>query len=445
MTAVKNIVKDFYTVDDALTMDFEKIKQLQLDHLNRERTLAANAKYFKTAENSTFIDHKGQKHVDMIGAVGVCSVGNNNEFVWENLQKAFKAKNYMMGCVSVNNMAAVFAHDFALITPGQKLVRIQTATGGGEANEGALKLVKIATRNDPSRKHVLSTLNGFHGKTVATVTLGGKDLWKSFQGDMLPNVDHVPFGDADALEKALSTRKYCGFFVEPIQGEGGIIVPPDGYLKKARELCTKYGTYMVADEIQCGCARTGKMWACDWENVVPDCLVFAKGISGALIPFAGYACTEELWNAAYGSLETCFHHTATYQNNGLSAAAGIASLQYILEHDLADEAFKKGKYFLEGLKAVADKYPNIVKEVRGKGLMIGMEFQRVKKGLEEKYGEYYAVEGERYLQDEYRVQILHTINNPAVFRFLPPLTVPMEDIEYTIKAFEGTLKHLAAL
>ena len=178
--------------------------------------------------------------------------------------------------------------------------------------------------------------------------------------------------------------------MEPIQGEGGIIVPPEGYLTQVRELCDKYDTYFVADEIQAGCARTGKMWAVDHEGVVPDCLTFAKGFSGGLIPFGGYICKEELYEAAYGSVETCFHHTATYQENGISAAAGLASLEYILEHDLISAAAEKGEYFIGELKRIGEKYPGIFKEIRGKGLMIGLETYETPEAYKLQFGDYYA-------------------------------------------------------
>lgn len=123
---------------------------------------------------------------------------------------------------------------------------------------------------------------------------------------------NLPFGDLNALEDCLKTREVCAFFIEPIQGEGGIRFHPQGYLKAARELCTRYGTYLVCDEIQTGLGRTGKMWACQHEEVVPDVIVFAKGFSGGFVQLAGYLCTDEVWNAAYGQPETCFHHTVTF-------------------------------------------------------------------------------------------------------------------------------------
>lgn len=432
----KELLNGFYSIDDAIAMDFETTKELQLTHLNRERTLNGGSKFFTRAEDCYFTDHEGNRHLDMIGAVGVVTVGNNNEFVWNEIEKVFRTKQYMMGTIAYHNIAAAFAHDLSLLSPGGKLTKVGTATGGAEAVEGTIKLVKLASRNKPNKTRILACEGAFHGKTTGAVSVGGKEKWRMYQHPLMECVDHIPYGDSRVLEEYLSKGCYMAFYVEPIQGEGGIIVPPEGYLKEVRRLCDKYDTYMVADEIQCGCARTGKMWAVDHEDVVPDCLTFAKGFSGGLIPFGGYLCTEELYEAAYGSVETCFHHTATYQENGISAAAGLASLEYILENDLIQAAAEKGSYFMNALKKIQEKYPQIIKEVRGKGLMIGLETYEIPEGFKEGYGDYFADPINNDLVEKYRIQANHTINNPAVFRFLPPLTIKKEDLDYALASME---------
>jgi len=430
-------IEGFYTIDDAIKFDYEKCKELQLKHLNKTRTLCGNAKYFVKAEGCKFIDYEGKEHLDMIGAVGVCSVGNNNEFVWNEIKKVFDSKQYMMGTVAFHNVASAFAANMAKLSPGGQLTKMGTSTGGAEAIEGTIKLVKLASRNKKNKEgnRILACEGAFHGKTTGAVSVGGKEKWRMYQHPVMECVDHVPYGDAEALEKVLGTGKYIAFYVEPIQGEGGIIVPPVGYLKKARELCTKYDTIMVVDEIQTGCGRTGKLWCCEHEGIVPDVIAFAKGFSGGLIPFGGYICKEEIYEAAYGSAETAFHHTATYQENGLSAAAGIATLQFLFENNLIEAAGEKGEYFMGELRKIQEKYPTVIKEIRGKGLLIGMEFHKMKPGFEEKYGATYAYIVESALVDKYRIQTVFTINNDAVFRFLPPLTISKEDIDYAVQAF----------
>jgi putrescine aminotransferase len=369
----------------------------------------------------------------------VVTVGNNNPYIWNELEKTFKAKYYMMGTVAYHSIAAAFAYNMAKLSPGGQLTKMGTSCGGAEAIEGSIKLVTLASRNKAGKDRILACEGAFHGKTSGAVSVGGKEVWRMYQHPLMECVDHIPYGDAAALEEALSKGCYMAFYTEPIQGEGGIIVPPEGYLAKARELCDKYDTIFVVDEIQAGCGRTGKLWCVEHENVVPDVIVFAKGFSGGLIPFGGYICKEDIYEAAYGTPETCFHHTATYQENGMSTAAGLASLQFILENDLIKQAEEKGNYFMGKLKELQEKYPNIIKEVRGKGLMIGMEFYPIPEKYREGYGDYYADPVNNDLVDKYRIQVNHTINNPAVFRFLPPVTIPKEYIDYTIESVEKAI------
>jgi putrescine aminotransferase len=446
MKKVKDVYREFYTVDDAINMDVDTVKNLQETYSNKLKVVLSGGKYFKKAENAGFIDHEGKRHVDMMGAVGVMTVGNNNPFIWEQIEKVFKAKSYIMGAVSYHNIAAAFYRNLALTTPGQKLTKAQISGGGAEAIEGVIKLCKIAQRNKPNKTKILSTINAFHGKTAGAVSVGGKDTWQMYQGGLLlDQVTHIPFNDVEALKKELSTGIYQGFIVEPIQGEGGVHVATDEFMQTAREYCDKYDTIFVADEIQTGCCRTGKFWAVEWPDVIPDVITFGKGISGGLIPLAGYIAKAEIYDAAYGSAETAFHHTATYQGNAIAAAAGIAALQFMIENDLCTAALEKGKIIKDAMLEAQKKYPGIIKEVRGRGCLIGVEFEPVQAGLAEKYGANWAMECEHYFSEEFRIQIMHSFNNPKVFRWLPPLTAPMEDIEYALDAFDKSVEHVYKL
>ncbi|EPY51961.1 hypothetical protein SPOG_00382 [Schizosaccharomyces cryophilus OY26] len=406
------VPQGLWSFDDAMKMAPETVRNLQLAHLNKLRTI------------------RGQQHLDLIGGVGVVTVGNNNEYVWNCLQKCFNEKLYMMGSISYRNLAAAFGSNMALLSPGQKLTRTWTATGGAEANEGVIKLIRLATRYKINNKRFLSTLNSFHGKTTGSVFLGGKEKWQKYQSPSLFDVDYVPYGDFHALEVALMSGIYRAFVVEPIQGEGGVIVPPPGYFAKARELCTKYDTYLVLDEIQTGCGRTGKFWACEHENIIPDCISFAKGFSGGLIPFGGYIATEELWNAAYGTVETV---------NTLGLAAGVATIDFIYQNNLLDRANKLGGIMFDRLSKLQTRYPDIIKEIRGRGMMVGIEFFRLPAVAQEVFGEFYALPIVNDLADNHRVQVYCSLNNPSVFRFLPPLTIPEKDLDEGLKSVEDAV------
>jgi putrescine aminotransferase len=446
----RSLPEGFITVDDALRLSKAEVRELQMKHQNAAKLELAEAlgaaRMFVRGDNDRLWDDEGNLHYDMIAGVGAIGVGNCNRFIWEQLEKIRTMPIFY--ALGYHNMASALAKNLAITSPGGKLTRMWTGGGGGaEANEGAIKLCKMAARG--SRPRVASLMGAYHGKTTGSLALTGSEKWKKYQFPLMPAVN-LPFGDLNALEDCLKTRDVCAFFVEPIQGEGGIRFHPQGYLKAARELCTRYGTYLVCDEIQTGLGRTGKMWACEHDEVVPDVIVFAKGFSGGFVQLAGYICTDEVWNAAYGQPETCFHHTVTFGESPLACAAGIASLQYIFDHDLIREAARKGEFLLAGLRRIAAKYPRVVKEVRGRGLMIGIEFHLADKTLREMVGNRAAAReaiGGRIasiLMNKHNVQVMFTINNPIVIRMLPPLSVRRETMEYALRAFESACEEVEA-
>ena len=445
----KHAPAGFITVDDALKLDKAQIRELQMKHQNAVKLELAEmlgaARMYVKGDNDKLWDEDGNLHYDMIAGVGAMSMGNSNMFIWEQIEKVKQIPVFY--ALGYHHMASSLANNLAIASPGGKLTRMWTGGGGGaEANEGAIKLCKMAAHG--TRPRIASVMGAYHGKTAGSLALTGSEKWKKYQFPLMP-AENLPFGDLVALEDCLKTRDVCAFFIEPIQGEGGIKLHPEGYLKAARELCTKYGTYMVCDEIQTGVGRTGKMWACEHDDVIPDVIVFAKGLSGGFMPLAGYICTEEVWDAAYGNPETCFHHTVTFGESPLTCAAGIASLQYIYDNDLINRAAVMGEHIQGRLKEIAAKYPKVIKEVRGRGLMIGIEFHLAGKTLKEMVGNRAAAQeaiGARIaaiLMNTYNVQVMFTINNPIVIRMLPPLAVTQETVDYSMKAFESACAEVA--
>ncbi len=441
----------FLTVDQALQLTKEQIRELQMKHQNGTKLELAEmigaAQMFVRGDNDRLWDNEGNLHYDMIAGVGAIGMGNCNPFIWEQIEKLKDVPVFY--ALGYHSMASALAHNLAITSPGGKLTRMWTGGGGGaEANEGAIKLVKMASKGH--RPRLASIVGAYHGKTTGSLALTGSDKWRKYQHPLLPATVNLPFGDLVALEDCLKTRDVAALFIEPIQGEGGIRLHPEGYMKAARELCTQYGTYLVCDEIQTGLGRTGKLWACEHDDIVPDVIVFAKGFSGGYMPLAGYICTEELWNAAYGDPETCFHHTVTFGESPLTCAAGIASLQYVFDNDLVAEAARKGDYLMGKLREIAARFPAVIKEVRGRGLMIGIEFHLAGKTLKEMVGNQAAAKeaiGAKVaaiLMNEHRVQVMFTINNPIVIRMLPPLAVTQETMDYALQAFEAACQEVAA-
>ena len=235
----------------------------------------------------------------------------------------------------------------------------------------------------------------------------------------------------------------AAFIVEPIQGEGGVIVPPAGYLNAAKELCHRYGALFVVDEIQTGLGRTGKMFACDHEGVEPDVMCLAKSLGGGIMPIGAFITTEEIWNAAYGGVEKCLLHTSTFGGNTWATAAGIAALEVIQTENLPQRPLA-GRLFAVRLTQLTGETP--LSTVRGKGLLVGVEFEQPAKGIMAKLAgainklasEYLGSMVAGVLLNEYRIITAYTLNNPNVIRLEPPLVVSREQIDVVLNALDET-------
>jgi ornithine--oxo-acid transaminase len=235
--------------------------------------------------------------------------------------------------------------------------------------------------------------------------------YKEGFGPLTPGFKVVPFGDAAAVEKAI-TPNTCAIIVEPIQGEGGVIVPPQGYLTKLRELCTRHNVLMVADEVQTGLGRTGKLFACNWENVKPDAMILGKALAGGMYPVSVFLATE----AVMGVFKPG-DHGSTFGGNPLGAAIGRAALNVLVEEKLADRANDLGEWFMGELRQIDSPH---IKDVRGKGLLIGVEMKR-ESGTARPYCEALAERG-----------ILCKETHDQVVRFAPPLVVEKKDLEWAL-------------
>lgn len=283
----------------------------------------------------------------------------------------------------------------------------------------------------------------FHGKTLGALSVTGRKKYQKAFQPLLPGCISVPFGNLEALESKLKQKTAATFIVEPIQGEGGIILPPAGYLSGARQICSKYGTLLIIDEIQTGLGRTGEMFACQHEGVTPDILCLAKSLGGGVMPIGAYISTDEVWGKAYGSMDKALLHTSTFGGNTWAAAAAIETLEMIYDENLPQRANDSGNYLLAKLHRLKEKYP-LVKDVRGRGLMLGIEFNqpeglaaKASFGLVNKLSEEYMggmIAGE--LLNKYRIITAYTLNNPNVIRLEPPLNVTREQIDILLQALE---------
>lgn len=431
---------DILKVEDALHLPATKVKEYHKNYLNSGLAgmlaLLDLDKVFVRARGVQVWDAEGKEYLDFLGGFGSLNVGHNHPVVLAALEKVQHLPQFIQSSPGV--LAAALACNLARITPGN-LQRSFFGNSGCEAVEGALKLARAAT----GKKEFIYCHGSFHGKSFGALSVTGREKYQQPFEPLLPGCVAVPFGDADALAYELKKGKAAAFIVEPIQGEGGVIIPPPGYLAAARKLCSSYGALLIVDEVQTGFGRTGAMFACAEEGVVPDVLCLAKSLGGGVMPVGAFVTTDEIWKKAYGSMEKALLHTSTFGGNNRAAAAAIAAIQVILEENLVAAAKEKGEYLLAGLARLKERFP-LIKDVRGRGLLVGIEFNqpgglaaRLTGGLTDKLaGEYTGslVAGE--LLNKHGIITAYTLNNPNVIRLEPPLTVTREQIDRVLNALE---------
>ncbi|ADL07702.1 aspartate aminotransferase family protein [Thermosediminibacter oceani] len=430
-----------FKIEDVETLNRNEVKKLYSEYVNPGLTsilglLNFDRTYIK-AEGCYVWDAEGQRYLDFLGAYGALNLGHNPPEVLEALKTVSQRPNLLQA--TLNPYAAVLAHNLSMIAP-EGLKHSFFCNSGTEAVEGALKTARAAT----GKQKIISCDGSFHGKTFGALSATGRDKYKGPFLPLVPGFERVPYGDLEALEAKLKEGNVAAFIVEPIQGEGGIVIPPKGFLKGARELCDRYGALLIVDEIQTGFGRTGRMFACEEEGVRPDIMCVAKSLGGGVMPIGAFITTEEVWNKAYSGMDKCLLHTSTFGGNTFACAAGIAAINAIVEKKLTERAAELGNYFLSRLKNLQEKF-GIIKEVRGRGLMIGIEFEPPVKGFMSKitggiinklYEEFTGALVAGELLNKHRVITAYTLNNPNVIRLEPPLVVSKEDIDEVLSALE---------
>ncbi len=313
-------------------------------------------------------DAAGKEYLDFVAGYGSLNLGHNHPEVVAAIRAALAEDVPGFSPSAINPLAAALAEQLATIAP-PGLEMVFFGNSGTEAVEAALKLARRAT----GRTGLLYCERSFHGKTFGSLSVTGNRAYQRPFEPLVPGCESVPFGDVDALERALSSRRFAGFVVEPVQAEGGMNVPPADYLPTAQNLCRKSGTLLIADEVQTGFGRTGTMFAVDGLHVEPDVMAVAKSLSGGLIPIGAMLVRRDLWMKAYGALESFALHTSTFGGGSLACAAGLAAVRIFRESEVIANAAARGRQLLSGLRPLPARY-SVVKEIRGQGLLIGIEF-----------------------------------------------------------------------
>jgi len=371
-----------------------------------------------TGDGVEIVDHTGKRYLDFAGGYGVFTLGYRHPRV----VAAVKAQLDVMalsGRTMFNPLLGRLAKRLAELTPGDLQISF-FSNSGTEAVEAALKLARAATH----RAKIVATADAFHGKTLGALSASGNEVYRAPFAPLVPDVVHVPFGDLDALAGALDGA--AAFVVEPIQGEGGVNVPPPGYLAGARALCDRTGALLVADEVQTGLGRCGALFACDLAGVVPDVMTLAKGLSGGVVPIGATIARASAWNAAYAQAPLL--HTSTFGGNELACAAALAALDVLVDDDLAANARARGAELLAGARALAERFPTVVADARGAGLLVGLELRH------EGYAGTIIPELLRR-----GVTAAWTLNRQRVIRLEPALIVTAGQIATALAALEAAV------
>lgn len=363
-------------------------------------------------------DTKGKKYIDFLAGIAVNVVGHNYKPLVDAVSKQ---AGKMIHCSNLY-------YTEVQVEAAEKLKKLSGmdkvffGNSGAEANEGAIKLArKYATNIDPEKIQIISALHSFHGRTLATLTATGQDHYHHGFGPLPAGFDYVPYNDIQALEAKMSD-KTCAVMLEAIQGEGGVYVPDPDYLPKVRALCDKYNAVLIFDEVQCGMGRTGTFFGCQQFGVKPDIVTLAKGLAGG-VPIGAFMATDKVANAFHAG-----DHGSTFGGNPLACAAACVVLDALIDGNLMENAKEIGAYLQSKFEAYKAKYPNLIKEVRGRGLILGMELTRPGREIANECLDYGAI-------------INCTAGN--VLRFVPPLNITKAHVDELISVLDKVLPKYA--
>lgn len=397
-------------------------KNIELEQLYGAQNYAPLPVVLTRGEGVYVWDDAGNRYIDMMSAYSAVSHGHCHPKLIKVLQEQ-AAKLNIVSRAFYTDQLGVFLERICALTGFEKALPMNT---GAEAVETALKAARkwayTVKGVEADQAEIIACSGNFHGRTIAIVGMSTEPQYKAHFGPFSKGFNIIPYGDAKALEKAI-TKNTAAFLVEPIQGEGGIIVPEAGYLKACESICKKHNVLMICDEIQTGLGRTGKLLACQHEDVKPDAVLLGKALGGGLLPASLFLSSKEVMDVF-----TPGDHGSTFGGNPLAAAVAKAAIEVLIDEHLVSRAEKLGDYFLERLKHIESPF---IKEVRGKGLLIGLELERQCPAHDVCL---------KLLEHGILTKETHT----TVIRFAPPLVVTESEIDTVVKALEHVLAEVHA-
>lgn len=422
--------------------------ELHREHINPQfarvlKTIGFDRVYVK-AQGPYLWDAQGNKYLDFMGGWAVLSMGRNHPAIKQALIDYLNQDYPSIVAFDAPLLSGLLAAQLKKRTGG-RLDYVFFTNSGTEGIEAAIKFAKCAT----GRSGIIYTKKAFHGLSTGSLSINGDESFREGFGPLLPDCRMIAFDDLPALEHALAGRDMAAFIVEPIQGKG-VNIPSPNYLRDAAALCRKYGTLFVVDEVQTGIGRTGRFLAIDYEgDVDPDIVVLSKALSGGYVPVGAVLTRKRIWECVFSSMDRAIVHSSTFQQGGLAMAAGLASLQVLDEENLMDNANRMGKLLIDGVNAMKDRF-ELIKEVRGRGLLIGIEFGRPKSlGLRTGWSLIHKMHADLFpqavvipLMDDHRIITQVAGHGIDVVKLTPPLTITPEDVNWFLRAFEDVMRKL---
>ncbi|MDM5299505.1 ornithine--oxo-acid transaminase [Bacillus pumilus] len=368
------------------------------------------------AEGVWVTDPEGNRYMDMLSAYSAVNQGHRHPRIIHALKKQADRVTLTSRAFH-NDQLGPWYEKICQLTNKDMALPMNT---GAEAVETAIKAARRWGYDvkgiEENRAEIIACVGNFHGRTMTAVSLSSEAEYQRGFGPMLPGIRLVPYGDIDALRKAI-TPQTAAFLIEPIQGEAGIVMPPEGFLKQAKALCEQENVLFIADEIQVGLARTGKMFACDWEEIEPDMLILGKALGGGVFPISCVVANRDILGVFNpGS------HGSTFGGNPLACAVSIAALDVLVDEGLAERSFTLGQYLKDKLSHIRSP---IIKEVRGRGLFVGMELTE---------------SARPYCEKLKAAGLLCKETHETVIRFAPPLTISKEDLDWAIDQIEALFR-----
>lgn len=444
---------DLITVEQAKALDIARITDLFRNHVNPGqlhfmKLLGFHKVKIERAEGMYYIDQNGREILDFFGGFGSLAFGHNHPRILEARKTFQEEKRQEIAIAFMSQYASALAYNLAQCSPGD-LDMVFLGSSGSEAMEAAVKVAERAA--GPKRPKIVYAENSFHGKTKGVLAITDGALYRG-EFKVADNTVRVPFGDIEAVENAFRSDPEIGVIVlETIQGGGGIVSAPDDFWPKLRALCDKYGVLWVADEVQCGYGRTGRFYAFEHYGVVPDVTALAKSLGAGKAAVGAMIAKRDVYMKAYGTPKTALIHAmATFGGIGEACVTAIEGLNVLYDEGLIDNSAATGGYLIDRLDELKAKYPKIIKDVRGRGLMVGLEFhdfsqtlpmvlRPVVSVLDDKLkGSLSGFVGSLLLRD-YGVLVAFTEYNRNVIRLEPPLICEKEHVDRFVDAFDDLL------